>query len=92
MADRDLDDDSTFLLILAAGILAFGWIPLVASFDPVRVWMLDHGVLVPAHEAMVVIPGWESGLDFARLALLALVVLFLLIIAVAGIRRWKSRS
>lgn len=92
MADRDLDDDSTFLTFLAAGVLAFGWIPLVAFLDPVRVWMLDRGVLVPAHEATVVIPGWDSGLDLPRLALLALVVLFLMVIAVSGVRRWRSRS
>lgn len=91
MNDRQMDDDTLIMVTMGVLALTFGWIPIGAIFEPVRTWMVDHQLLVHADAALVTIPGWEAGLDMARLALIGLVLLLLIVLAVLFKRSITAR-
>lgn len=63
------NDDNLTLMLLAAGFITIGGIPLVlgAALPETQTWLLNLGILLPADQSQLVLPGTEVGLDFLRL-------------------------
>lgn len=86
------DDDTLALLLLAYLVLpVLGG--LVAKVPAVQDWAVDKGLLVPADEALWVLPIGTAGLDLARIAIIGGVVVLMLAGFVLAIRaRIRRRS
>lgn len=85
--------DNFLLLLLAAGFIAFGGLPLLlgAVLTPVQQWMLQAQLLLPAAQSDVVIPGTEVGLDFLRLLIFGGLVCLLVGLLALVLRTRRSR-
>lgn len=85
------DEDTTTLLMVAAHVLPIlaGW--AIAKVPAVAQAALSVGVVVPASQAVWVLPVGGVGLDLARVAILAGVVVLLLTTAVLLTRRRLAR-
>jgi len=87
------DDNVITLLLLACGVGGFGLFSVTTLFAPAQAWMIQHGVLV---EGSKVLLGWGEGnvgLDLARIIVVAGLVLLLLGVTIAVLRkRWSRRD
>ena len=86
---RSQEDDVLTLLFLVVGAVSLGILNVGAISPAVVGWLLEHQVLVPATQAMVVLPG-DAGLDIRRLALLAGVTVLVAAMLVSRRRRDKA--
>lgn len=76
MSREGIDDDDRVVLVhLAAFALPLVMGSLAWVFPAVRQWLVHHEVLLPAAQAIWVLPGLDAGLDLARLALVVVIVL-----------------
>lgn len=84
--------DDLFVLSVV-GVLALGGLSVAAGWHAVVAWLTTHGVLVPAQRRPLIgVPGTAgAGLDLARLALVAAVLLLLVAVAISAVHRWIRR-
>lgn len=68
--NRNTEDYDKLILFLLGAAALSGAIPLGAILSPLRTWLLEHHVLVPADQALFTLPGWNAGPDLPRVALL----------------------
>lgn len=74
MGDNDWER-MTVLKVLMLGGLAVGPVMAAALWRGTEVWLLELGVLVPAGQALVTVPSWQSGLDLQRVVVGAFLLL-----------------
>jgi hypothetical protein len=67
----ELTPDQIALAAIAFLAVSMGVIPFGTMFDPVKAWLMESHVLVPAAQAMVELPGTGAGFDLPRLAIAA---------------------
>lgn len=84
--DELTEDPITFFgTIIAAGVILPALIP--AWRDNAVAWLLEHRIVLPAHECIVTIPYTQVGFDGRRLVIAILAVLALLAMAWRVIHR-----
>ena len=78
------------LWLWGLGLFVLASLPFGAMFDEVRAFLVGNGILVPAEAALVEIPGTGTGLDLARLAIVAGFLFLFVVGAVAAARRRRA--
>ena len=74
MGDNEWEQITVLKTLLVAGLVV-GPMIAAALWRGTEAWLLNLGVLVPAAQAVVTIPSWQSGLDGQRLVVAVLVAL-----------------
>jgi hypothetical protein len=83
----ELTPDQMALAAIAFLAVSLGLIPFGTMFDPVKAWLLESHVLVPAAQAMVELPGTGAGLDLPRILIAAAAAVGILACVVFIVRR-----
>lgn len=83
----ELTPDQMALAAIAFLAVSLGLIPFGTMFDPVKAWLLESQVLVPAAQSLVELPGTGAGFDLPRLAIVAAAAVGILACAVFIVRR-----
>lgn len=93
MSSNQSEDDWITLGLMLTGAMGLGLFSFGTFLRPLQIWALDHGLVVPAAQALVPI-GSEIGLSFWQAVIcgFALVGLLVLFFVPLGVRRRRAAA
>lgn len=91
-SETDRDDEAAVLMLVGGTGLPLILGVLASTFDGVRLWLIDKGILLVPAESLWVLPGIDAGLDFLRIVFLVAAVALFVLAPVLAIRKRRAEQ